>query len=112
MTTIVDLMDLTIMKLTAVMAMTMFLVGTEKKKEAKTLAMTTTLLARLVMMTMVMVTTGMALLTILVAMTAMMLLTHLTVVTLSVKSTVSVALVLLQDLPEKVPLKPLSDGFN
>ena len=105
-----DLMDLTIIKLTAVMAMMMFLVGTEKKKEAKTLAMTTTLLARLVMVTMVMVTTVMALLTILVAMT--MLSTHLTVVTLSVKTTVSVALVLFQNLPEKVPLEPLSAGFN
>ena len=31
-TTIVDLMDLTIMKLTAAMAMTMFLVGTEKRR--------------------------------------------------------------------------------
>jgi hypothetical protein len=29
-----------------------------------------------------------------------------------VKSTVSVALVLLQDLPEKVLLEPLSAGFN
>ncbi len=94
-TTIVDLMDLTIMKLTAVMAMTMFLVGTEKKKEANTLAMMTMLLARLVIVTMVMVTTVMALLTILVAMTAMMLLTHLTVVTLLV-----------------VPLEPLSAGLN
>jgi hypothetical protein len=56
--------------------------------------------------------TVMALSTILVAMTAMMLLTLLTVVTLSVKSTVSVALVLLQDLPVKVPLEPLSTGFN
>jgi hypothetical protein len=111
-TTIVDLMDLTIMKLTAVMAMTMFLVGTEKKKETKMLAMTTMLLPRLVIVTMVMVTTVMALLTILVVMTAMMLVTHLTVVMLLVKSTVSVALVLLQDLPEKVPLEPLSAGFN
>jgi hypothetical protein len=53
------------------MAMTMFLVGTEKKKEAKTFAMMTMLLARLVMVTMAMVTTVMALLTILVALTAM-----------------------------------------
>jgi hypothetical protein len=80
--------------------------GNRKNKEAKMLAMRTTLLARLVMVTMVMVTTVMALLTILVAMTAMMLLTHLTVVMLLVKSTVSVALVLLQDLQEKVPLEP------
>ena len=56
MTTIVDLMDLTIMKLTAAMAMTMFLVGTEKKA-ANMFAMTTMLFARLVMVTMVMVTT-------------------------------------------------------
>jgi hypothetical protein len=86
--------------------------GNRKKKEAKTLAVTTTLLARLVMVTMVMVTTVMALLTILVAMTTMMLLTHLTLVMLSAKSTVSVALVLLQDLSQKVPLEPLSAGFN
>ncbi len=92
--------------------MTMFLMRTEIMKEAKMFEMTPTMLASFVMATMVMVTTVMALLTILVAMTAMMLLTLLTVVTLSVKSTVSVALVLLQDLPAKVPLKPLSAGFN
>ncbi len=85
MTTTVELMDLTIMKLTAVMAITMFLVGTEKKNEAKTLAMTPMLLASLLMMTMVMVTTVMALLAVLVAITAIMLVTHLSVVTLSMK---------------------------
>jgi hypothetical protein len=96
--TIVDLMDLTIMKLTAAMAITMFLVGTEKKKEAKMFEMTTIMLARLVMVTMVMVTTVMALSTILVALTAMMLLTHLTVVMLLVKSTVSVMPTMLASL--------------
>ncbi len=34
-TTTVDLMDLTIMKLTVVMAMTMFLVGTEKRRRQR-----------------------------------------------------------------------------
>jgi hypothetical protein len=67
------MIDLTIMKLTAAMAMTMFLVGTEKKKEPKPFAMTTMLLARLVMVTMVMMATVMALLTILEALTAMIL---------------------------------------
>ncbi len=80
-----DLMDLTIIKLTLVMAMTMFLMRTEIMKEAKTFAMMPTMLASLVMVTMVMVTIVMALLTILVAMTAMMLVTHLIVVTLLVK---------------------------
>ncbi len=60
--------------------------GNRKKKEAKTFAMTTMLLARFVMVTMLTVTTVMALLTILVALTSMMLLSHLTVVTLLVKS--------------------------
>ena len=36
-TTIVDLMDLTIMKLTAVMAIRMFLVGTEKRRRQRCL---------------------------------------------------------------------------
>jgi hypothetical protein len=36
-TTFVDLMDLTIMKLIAVMAMTMFLVGTEKRRRQRRL---------------------------------------------------------------------------
>jgi hypothetical protein len=67
------------MKLTAVMAMTMFLMRTEIMKEAKTFVMTPTMLASFVMLTMVMVTTVMALLTILVAVTAVMLVTHLTV---------------------------------
>ncbi len=80
-----DLMDLTIMKITAVMAMTMFLMRTEIMKEAKTFVMTPTMLASLVIVTMVMVRTVMALLTILVAMTATMSVTHLTVVMLSVK---------------------------
>jgi hypothetical protein len=80
-----DLMYLTIMKLTAVMAMMMFLMRAEIMKEAMTFAMMPTMLASLVMVTMVMVTTVMALLTILVAMTAMMLVTHLTVVMLLVK---------------------------
>jgi hypothetical protein len=47
--------------------------GGNRKKEAKTFAMTIMLLVRLVMVTMVMVTTVIALLTILVALTAMML---------------------------------------
>jgi hypothetical protein len=80
-----DLMYLTIIKLTAVMAMTMFLMRTEMMKEAMTFAMMPTMLASLVMVTMVMATTVMALLTIFVATTAMMLVTHLTVVMLSVK---------------------------
>jgi hypothetical protein len=80
-----DLMDLTIMKPTAVMARTMFLMRKEIMKEAKTFAMMPTMLASFVMLTMVMVTTVMALLTILVAMTATMSVTHLTVVTLFVK---------------------------
>ncbi len=67
-----DLMYPNIMKLTAVMATTMFLMRTELVKEAMTFAMTPTMLASLVMVTMVMVTTVMASLTILVAMTAMM----------------------------------------
>jgi hypothetical protein len=107
-----DLMYLTIAKLKVVMAMKMFLMRTKIMKEVKTFAMMPTMLARFVMLTMVMVTTVMALLTILVVMTVMMLLTLLTVVTLLVKSTVSVALVLLQDFPAKVLLKPLSTGFN
>jgi hypothetical protein len=73
------------MKLTAVMAMTMFWMRTEIMKEAKTLAITPMLLANFLMVTMVMVTTVMALLTVMVAMTAIMLVTHLSVVTLSVK---------------------------
>ncbi len=73
------------MKLTLVMAMTMFWMRTEIIKEGKMLAMTPMLLASLLMVTMVMVTTVMALLTVLVAMTAIMLVTHLSVVTLSVK---------------------------
>jgi hypothetical protein len=84
-TTMLDLMYLTIMKLTAVMAMTMFLMRTEIMKEAKTFAMTPTMLARFVMLTMVMETAVMALLTMLVAMTATMLVTHLPVVMLLVK---------------------------
>ncbi len=84
-TTMLDLMYLTIMKLTAVMAMMMFLMRTEIMKEAMMFATTPMMLASLVMVTMVMVTTVMALLTILVAMTAMMLVTHLTVVILLVK---------------------------
>ncbi len=56
-TTMLDLMYLTIMKLTAVMAMTMFLMRTEIMKEAMTFAMTPKMLASLVMVTMVMVTT-------------------------------------------------------
>ncbi len=80
-----DLMYPTIMKLTVVMAMTMFLVRTEIMKEAMMFAMMPTMLASLVMVTMVMVTTVIALLTILVAMTAMMLVTHLSMVTLLVK---------------------------
>ena len=78
-------MYLTIMKLTAVMAMAMFLMRTEIMKEAKTFSMTLTTLASLVMMTMEMVRTVMELLTVMAAMTAMMLFTHLTVVTLLVK---------------------------
>ena len=62
------------------MAMAMFLMRTEIMKETKTFAMMPTMLASLVMVKMVMVTTVMALLTILVAMTAMMLVTHLTVI--------------------------------
>ncbi len=62
-----DLMYLTIMKLTAVMAITMFLMRTEIMKEAMTFAMTPTMLASLVMVTMVMVTTVMVLLIIMVA---------------------------------------------
>ncbi len=80
-----DSMYPNIMKLTAVMAMTMFLMRTEIMNEAMKFAMMPTMLASLVMVTMVMVTTVMALLTILVAMTAMMLVTHLTVVTPLVK---------------------------
>jgi hypothetical protein len=45
--------------------------------EAKTLGMTPMLLARLLMVTIEMVTTVMALLTVMLAMTAMMLVTHL-----------------------------------
>ncbi len=63
-------MYLTIMRLTAVMAMTLFWIRTGIMKEAKTLAMTPMLLASLLMVIMVMVTTVMALLTVLVAMTA------------------------------------------
>ncbi len=74
-----------ILKLTAVMAMTMFWMRTEIMKEAKTLAMTPMLLASLLMVTMVMVTTVMALLTVMVAMTVMILVTHLPVVMLLVK---------------------------
>ncbi len=80
-----NLMNLTIMLPTAVMAMTMFLIRTEIMKKAKSFALTPTMLASLLMVTMVMVTTVMALLTVMVAMTAMMLVTHLTVVTLLVK---------------------------
>jgi hypothetical protein len=83
--TMLNLMYLTIMKLNAVMAMTMFFMRTEIMKEAMTFAMMPTMLASLVMVTMVMVTTVMALLIIMVAMTAMMLVTHLTVVMLWVK---------------------------
>jgi hypothetical protein len=78
-------MYLTIMKLTAVMAMMKFWIRTEIMKEAKTLAMTPMLLASLLIVTMVMVTTVMALLTVMVASTAMMLVTHLSVVMLWVK---------------------------
>jgi hypothetical protein len=78
-------MYLTIMKLTVIMAMTMFWIGTEIMKEAKTLAMTPMLLASLLMVTMVMVTTVMALITVMVALTAIMLVTHLSVGMLSVK---------------------------
>ncbi len=45
----VDLMYLTIMKLTAVMTMTMFLIRTEIMKEAMTFAMMPTMLASHVM---------------------------------------------------------------
>jgi hypothetical protein len=62
-----------------------FLMRTEIMKEAKMFAMTPTMLACFVMLTMVMETTLMALLTILVTMTATMLVNHLPVVTLSVK---------------------------
>jgi hypothetical protein len=78
-------MYLTIMKLTAVMAMIMFWIRTEIMKEAKTLAMMPMLLAGLLMVTMVIVTTVRALLTVMVASTAIMLVTHLSVVLLSVK---------------------------
>ncbi len=78
-------MYVTIMKLTAVMAMTMFWIRTEIMKEATTLAMIPMLLASLLMVMMVMVTTVMALLTVMVALTAIMLVTHLSVVTLLVK---------------------------
>ncbi len=59
--TINDLMYLSIMKLTLVMAMPMFWMRTEIMKEAKTLAMTPILLASHLMVTIVMVTTEMAL---------------------------------------------------
>ncbi len=73
-TTMLELMDLTMMILTGVMTMTMFLVRREMMIEVKTFGMTTMVLARLVMVTMVMVTTEMTELTILVTMTALELL--------------------------------------
>jgi hypothetical protein len=76
--TMLELMDLTMMILTGVLAMTMFLMRTEMMTEAKKLGMMTMLLARLVMVTMVMVTTEMTVLTILGTWTALKLLSLLT----------------------------------
>ncbi len=81
----VESWNLTIIKLTLVMAMTMFWMRTEIMKEAKMLEKMSILLASFLKVTMVMVTTVMALLTVMVAMTAMILVTHLPVVKLSAK---------------------------